>query len=260
MAEQMILEDWESEEAQDWESADEAIAGFDESAEDYGEAARRPRKSRFAPVRGGVSGITLSGPGGAKRNFSFPSPVATTAQTNRVVANQRRLDDQLDQIGRALRVQRKSDVSTAGAVTLLLGGGLTIWGLMKASQGGFSFTSWAKEGSTEIAAGFSAMQLATSGVKLAMTGGHYTRSVLGTAGDLFAAAQLAAFAFGSLPSSSLSKGISGFVYSKDLDVAYPPVLTPYEAGSYLVNVDKHKTLEVLVDSNNNNQKTYTYVD
>jgi hypothetical protein len=254
MAEQMILESWESDEAQDWES-DEAIGESDESTEDIGEAVRR-RRNVPAKARG-VGGMTLRRPDGGRTNFSFPARLTTTAETNRVVANQTKLDDQLEQFRRALRAQRKSDVSAAGAVTLLLGGGLTIWGLMKASQGGLSLNGWANQGSTEIAAGFSAMQLATTGVKLMMTH-HYSRSMLGTGGDLFAAAQLAAFAFGSWYTPSAGTTTSAVITDADLGDEHPDALQNLKPYEFAVTRDSHKMVQAIPDGKLGN--TFRYVE
>jgi hypothetical protein len=210
MAEEMILENvpWESDEAQDWES-DEAFAESDESAEDLGEAARRRprRKSPYLRARG-VRGMTLRGPDGV-RNVSFPTKLATTAETNRGLATQelarQNLEERLDRFEARRRVDQRNDVSTIGLVTLVIGGGLTFLGAVgatKASQQGFTFNSWASQNPTQMATFVSATQLATTGAKLALSG-HYSRSAFGIAADAFAVAQLAAFAFGSFSTTSM---------------------------------------------------------
>jgi hypothetical protein len=254
MAEETILENvpWESDEAQDWES-DEAFAESDESAEDLGEAARRRprRKSHYLPARG-VRGITLRGPDGV-RNVSFPTKLATTTETNRGLATQelarRSLEERLDRFEARLRVQQKSDVSATGLVTLAIGGGLTFWGAARASeQQGFTFNSWASQGPTQVAALVSATQLATTGAKLAMSG-HYSRSAFGIAADAFAVAQLAAFAFGSLSTTSLGKSRPIVLDSED---AMKGQLQNLKPDDVVVTRDKHQTWEIVADSNNNN--------
>jgi len=208
MAEEMIVE---SDEAEDWES-DEAIAEAEaeDTAEDIGERARRWRGQRGRPVpvssfrrMPGVRGIALRRADGTVQNLRFPSRVATAAATNSGLAKQeiarRALGERLDLLEQRLWGQQKKDTSAAGVVTLLVGGGLTAWGVFQASKKttGSMWGNWANETSSTMAAVTSVSQIATSGAKLAING-RYHRSGFGIAADVFAAAQLAAFAFGSL--------------------------------------------------------------
>jgi hypothetical protein len=212
MAEEMILENvpWESDEAEDWESdeavpeADEAMAEAEDTAEDIGEARRRRGRPRrwYRPGRG-VQGLRMRGPDGAVRQIAFPRKLATAAETNRSLARQavrgRALEGQLDRLETRLRAQQKNDSSVSGTVTLLIAGGLTAWGAVAAARqsAGFTIGNWAKEDSTKMATLLSVSQLATSGAGLAFNR-RYHRSGFGVAADGFAAAQLAAFAFGTL--------------------------------------------------------------
>jgi hypothetical protein len=259
MAEEIILETWESDEAQDWES-DEAFAESDESAEDLGEAARRRprRKSRDLPARArGVSGMTLPGPGGP-RKYSFPTKLATTAETNRGLATQelarRSLEERLDRFEARQRVQQKSDVSATGLVTLVIGGGLTVLGAVNAAKApenkaqGLTFNDWASQGATQIATLVSATQLVTTGAKLAMSG-HYSRSAFGIAGDAFAVAQLAAFAFGSLSTTQLGRSPPRVLQNEE---ALRDQLNTLKPNDVIVTGDEHQTWEILADSNNKN--------
>jgi hypothetical protein len=204
MAEEMMLENFplESDEAEDWES-EEAFVEADESAEDIGERARRGRQRNRRPYRArGVRGMTVPSPEGP-RKFQFPAKLATAAETNRGLASQeigrRALEGRLDRLETGVRVQQKNDSSVAGIVTLLLGGGLSLWGAIEASRqsAGFTFGKWAGQQSSKIAAVTSVSQLATSGAKLAING-RYHHSGFGVAADAFAGIQLAAFAFGSM--------------------------------------------------------------
>lgn len=202
MAEELMLENFpfESDEAEDWES-DEALIESDESAEDIGERSRRRNRLRTVPRARGVRGMTVPGPDGPRR-FQFPAKLATAAETNRGLASQeigrRTLERRMDRLETGVRVQQKNDSSAAGIVTLLIGGGLSIWGIIEVSRaGGFTFGKWAGQESARMASLASVSQLATTGAKLAING-RYHRSGLGAAADAFAGLQLAAFAFGSM--------------------------------------------------------------
>jgi hypothetical protein len=133
----------------------------------------------------------------------FPARLATAAETNRGLASQevarRALDERLDRLETKVRVQQKNDASATGIVALLIGGGLSAWGAYEASKrpSGSILGRWADENSTKMAAVTSVSQIAMSGAKLAING-RYHRSGFGIAADAFSAAQLAAFAFGSL--------------------------------------------------------------
>jgi len=206
MAEEMMLENFpfESDEAEDWES-DESFAESDESAEDIGERTRQRGRRRGQYARGvrGVRGMTVRGPEGP-RNLQFPAKLATAAETNRGLASQeigrRALEGRLDRLETGVRSQQRNDSSVAGIVTLLLGGGLSLWGAIEASRqsAGFTFGKWAEQQSSKIAAVTSVSQLATSGAKLAIYGRYHRHSGFGIAADAFAGIQLAAFAFGSM--------------------------------------------------------------
>jgi len=163
---------------------------------------RRRRRSHYRPGRG-VRGIALRGKDRRVRNVPFPTKLATAENTNRGLANQevarRALDERLDRLETRFRVQQKKDSSASGLVALLIGGGLTAWGAVEAGNKSTRSTlvNWASENSTKMAALTSVSQIATSGAKLVING-RYHRSGFGVAADAFAAAQLAAFAFGSL--------------------------------------------------------------
>jgi hypothetical protein len=190
--------------------------------------------------------MTFRGPDGV-RNVSFPTKLATTAETNRGLAT---IEERLNRFDARLRVQKKSDVSATGLVTLVIGGGLTVLGAVKASeQQGLTFNSWASQGTTQVATLVSATQLATTGAKLAMSGGHYTRSAFGIAADAFAVAQLAAFAFGRLATMSLQKSRPIVLASvEDLNTKLPNL----KPDDVIVTSHEHQTWEIVADSNNNN--------
>jgi hypothetical protein len=207
MPEEMV-ENWEADDAaENWE-ADDAYG----EAEDSAEATRSryrpspyrsaPRPAPFQPGRG-VQGIVMRGPDGRSRNVPFPTKLATAAETNRGLATQeagrRALEDRLDRLESRYRGQLKRESSATGAVTLALGGGLTVYGAIKAAQAVTQsrLGDWASRESTHIAAVVSATQLATSGAKL-LINGRYHRSGVGMAADIFSAAQLTLFAIGAL--------------------------------------------------------------
>jgi hypothetical protein len=201
MVEEMTLENvpWESDEWEDSES-DEAIAEAEDSAEDIGESRRRRRRrSRYAPGRG-VRGIVMRGPDGRARNLPFPTKLATADETNRGLARQeigrRELEARLDRLEARFRTQQTKDSSAAGFVTLLIGGGLAASGVVEANRkpAGSRLEEWSKLKTTELGAVASVTQLATSGAKLVING-RYHRSGIGIAADVFAGAQIAAFAF-----------------------------------------------------------------
>jgi hypothetical protein len=208
MAEEMIVDSWESDEAYDDAydgESDEAFAEAEDSAEDYGEATRRRRRSRkshYRPVRQGVRGVTVRGQDGRARQVQFPAKLATAAETNRGLATQemgrRALEERLDRLETKARAQAKQSSSVQGVVSLAIGAPLAAWGLFKPTQtGGSRFGNWANEETTRMASLTSASQLATTGARMLITG-KYARSSVGFAADLFAAAQLAAFTFGQL--------------------------------------------------------------
>ena len=70
MAEEVTLESipGESDDAGDWES--EAVAEMEDSAENIGERARRPRRRYFRPVRGTPQRVAVRSPDGSVRNCS----------------------------------------------------------------------------------------------------------------------------------------------------------------------------------------------
>jgi hypothetical protein len=202
MAEEMMLENFpfESDEAEDWES-DEAFIESDESAEDIGErSSRRRDRYRRSPRVRGARGMTVQGPNGPQR-YQFPAKLATAAETNRGLASQefgqRALAKRMDRLETAVRAQSKNDSSITGIVTLLIGGGLTVWGIIEVSRsGGFTFGKWAGQESTRMASLASVSQLATTGARMAIKGTY--QKGFSTAADAFAGLQLAAFAFGSM--------------------------------------------------------------
>jgi hypothetical protein len=249
MPEQMMS--WESDEAQDWES-DEAFAESDESAEDIGERARRRWRGRgpYRPAYArGVQGIrTPSGP------VAFPQRLTTAAETNRGLAAQERarneLEKQVDQLERRFQQQRKSDASVSGIVTLVIGGGLTVLGIVLARQA-ITFNSWASQEPVKAAATVSGFQLANTLAKSAVGagGGRYASSgsPLGIAADVFAVAQLAAFAFGTLniPTAGVQKQPKIVVGTKDTLNTNDPTLQP---NDIVVTDGDHRTWELIADS------------
>src|SRR4030095_15202840 len=134
--------DWESEDAEDWES-DEAIGEYEDSAEDIGERARRRRRQSqpgrmSRPAIRGVQGVRVRGQDGRVSNRAFPARVATAAETNRVLANEKdarsALAGRLKLLEARHRAQQKKDSSVSGLVTLAIGGSLTAFGGIKASR------------------------------------------------------------------------------------------------------------------------------
>jgi hypothetical protein len=249
MAEEMMLESFpfESDEAEDWES-DESIAEADESAEDIGERARRRsrRRSQYRPARvGGVRGITLRGPDGV-RNVQFPTKLATAAETNRGLAGQevarRALEGRLDRLETGVSSQQRNDSSVSGMVTLLVGGGLSIWGAVEASRRstGFTFGEWAKQPQSQIATVASVSQIATSGAKAAIYR-RYPRSPFGIAADIFSVAQIAAFAFG-----SLRKPRTFIIVGNKEDITLP--LPNDMAGTLFLTQDRGEEYELQIDA------------
>jgi hypothetical protein len=219
-----MLDSWESDEAaEDWES-DEAILDSDESAEDIGERARRRRRPpRNYYRRGrGVTGLRVRGQDGRVRNVPFPTKLATAEETNKGLATQeagrRALEERLDRLDTKLRVQQRKDNSITGLVTLLIGGGLTAFGIFEASKqsSGSRFSHWANQDVTKAAAIASATQIATSGAKLAING-TYQRSGLGIAADAFATSQIAAFLIGKFHESKPRIGTTFAALQKDRD-------------------------------------------
>lgn len=246
MAEEMMFENFpfESDEAEDWES-DESIAETDESVEDIGERARRRRGQYRPPARGvrGVRGITLRGPDGV-RNVPFPAKLATAAETNRGLAGQevarRALEGRLDRLESGVRSRQRNDSSVGGIVTLLLGGGLSIWGAVEASrQSAFTFGNWAKQTQTQIAAVTSVSQIATSGAKLAIYH-RYPKSGFGIAADIFSVAQIAAFALGSLYKPRTYSIVDSV---GDINLTNPNAVS----GTLYLATKERKVFELIVD-------------
>jgi len=194
---------WESDEAEDWES-DEALGESDEGVEDIGERTRRRHRgpqSRYRPGRG-VQGIVMRGQDGRARNVRFPAKLATAEETNRGLAGQelgrRALEEKVARLEKKFGLGQKNDSAVTGLVTLGIGGALVAHGAIKAAEqtSGSKLGNWADQRSTEMATIVSVTQLATSGAKLVING-RYHRSGIGIAADIFAAAQIATFAFGS---------------------------------------------------------------
>jgi len=211
----------ESNESEDWES-DEAFDESDEGVEDIGERARRRRRgppSRYRPIRRGVKGVVMRGQDGTSRNVRFPAKLATAEETNQGLASQelgrRALEEKVALLEKRFGVQQKNDSGVAGLVTLGIGGSLAAHGVIKAKEqpDGLTLKNWTKQTSTEMATLISVTQLATSGAKLVVNG-RYHRSGLGIAADVFAAAQIAAFAFGHF-SVSKSESQARFFANQD---------------------------------------------
>src|SRR5207244_865093 len=142
----------------------------------------------------------------------------------------------------------RNDSSVAGIVTLLLGGGLSIWGAIEASRqsAGFTFGKWAEQQSSKIAAVTSVSQLATSGAKLAIYGRYHRHSGFGIAADAFAGIQLAAFALGSLYTPKGTSTLQNFAELQALqtagnlrlDVRYVTLDSGNEFETFTDNADK----------------------
>jgi hypothetical protein len=208
MAEEMILESLGSgsDEAEDWES-DDAMADSEDSVEDIGERARRRRRpnNRFRPGRG-VPGMTVRDAEGRPRNIPR---LATVDETNRGLARQEvarhTLEERLDRLEARTRRQLKNSSTISGAVTLLLGGGLTAVSIFKAQQqtaGGSSlFSNWADQNTAQMATLSSVSQLAATGAKL-LVNGRYHYSGVGIAADAFATLQIVGFTLASLQQNS----------------------------------------------------------
>ena len=252
MSAEMIEDaDWESDESEDWES-DEAIAGADDSVEDIGERARqRKRQPSYWPARrrvSGVQGVRMRGQDGTVRNLSFPTKLATAAETNRGLANQelarRALAERLQRLEARSRTLLKNDSSVSGLVTLAIGGSLAGFGAIQAGKkvGGSTLQKWAAETSTKTAAVLSATQLATSGAKL-LINRRYHRSGIGIAADVFSAAQLAAFAFGSLHEPDpIPRGVDDKADAEALKAVVP-------AGTVFLTRDFGETFRVVLGAN-----------
>jgi hypothetical protein len=248
MPEEMIEDvTWESDGAEDWES-DDAVAEAEDSAEDIGERVRHRRRRRYYRPGRGVQGIAMRSQDGTIRNVQFPTKLATATETNRGLANQelarRALDERLDRLETRFRVQQKNDSSASGLVSLLLGGGLVAYGAIQASsnkQGGSFLGKWAAENSTQIGSVVSVSQIATSGAKFVING-RYHRSGIGIAADIFAAAQIATFAFGSL---STPKGFR-VVDDKPAAVA---AMAAADGGTLFLTKDENKVYQVELGMN-----------
>ncbi len=248
MAEEMIVDSWESDEgyddAYDGES-DEAFAEAEDDVEDYGEATRRRRRSRkshYRPVRQGVRGITVRGQDGRARQVQFPAKLATAAETNRGLATQemgrRALEERLDRLETKARAQSKNSSSIQGVVSLAIGVPLAAWGLFKPKQsGGSRFSNWANEETTRMASLSSASQLATTGARMLVGGGGYPRSRVGAAADLFAAAQLAAFTFGQMSTPAALDEVG--------DASAPNAALQFPIGARVLDLKTNTIFEVV---------------
>lgn len=241
--------DWESDEAEDWES-DEAFAEAEDSAEDIGERARRRRQQRsFRPGRG-VQGLKVRRPGGGVQRVPFPAPLATAAETNRGLAKQevarRALAERLNRLEVRARALQKNDSSISGFVTLTLGGGLTAFSVIQAAKkpGGSLLQKVAAEPSSKTAAVLSAAQLAATGAKLVINK-RYHRSGIGMAADIFAAAQLGTFAFGSLHTPRPRPIPVENIANENA--------TSFAERALVLDLDSHEVFEVIVDNANKNQ-------
>ena len=254
IAEMIEASDWESDESEDWESdeAFEAVESADDSAEDIGERVRRRKRQRGTwPARrrvSGVQGVRMRGQDGTVRNLSFPAKLATAAETNRGLASQelarRALAERLQRLEAKAQGLQRNDSSVHGLVTLAIGGGLAGFGAIQAGKkvGGSGLQNWAAETSTKTAAVVSASQLATSGAKLVING-RYHRSRIGIAADIFAAAQLAAFTFGSLNEPEETQGAND---KADAEVLKGGV----RIGTRFVTRDFGEEYQVVLGANN----------
>lgn len=233
--------DWESDESEDWES-DEAFAESEDSAEDIGEARRRRRQRGLRPVRG-RQGLTVRRPGGGVQRVPFPAPLATAAETNRGLA---KLAERLNRLETRSRVQQNKDGAVTGMVTLAIGGGLAGFGAIqsrKSTVSGTAIQKWVAEPSTRTAALVSATQLATSGAKVVIKG-RYDKSAIGVTADVFAAALLAAFAFGSLKETRKFKIVAN-------RAAALAAMKIDDRGTVYLTHDESELLQLEIDAANN---------
>jgi len=249
MAEEMMVEDWESAEAQDGES-EEAIMEAEDSIEDIGERARRRRPTRYRPGRG-VQGIVIRGQDGRPRNVPFPAKLATAEETNRGLASQeagrRALEERMDKIERRFRLAQKNDAAASGLVSLVIGVPLTTFGAFQAAQqpGGTFLGNFAAQTSAQMATLVSVTQVATSGAKL-LINRRYHGSGIGIAADIFAAAEIVTFTIGSLFKPQLLNSVA------NRDAAL--LLMPNSAnGTLFLAQDTNLVYRVVVDANNRPQ-------
>jgi hypothetical protein len=245
--------DWESDESEDWES-DEAFAESEDSAEDIGEARRRRRGRYYQPGRmsrpgiRGVQGLRVRGQDGRVTNMAFPARVATAAETNRGLANQdlarRALAERLNRLEVRARALQRKDSSVSGLVTLALGGGLATFGAIQAVKktGNTGLQRWAAEPSTRTASVVSAAQLITTGAKL-VTGVGYARSPIAITADLYSAAQLAVFAFGSLNIPNTITGAENDIATANKNIGN------YSVGSLVLVKDTGLVYQVVTLAN-----------
>lgn len=231
MSDEMLLESvpYESDEAEDSES-DEGIDESEDSVEDFGEANYRPnrryrRTNRYVPVRRGVSGMRFRGPTGQVTTVPFPEKVATARETNLGLANQeigrRALAERINKLESGIRVNQKKDGAISGTVYLAIGGGLTAFSLFKAAErpAGQPFLStWANEGSAQMATLASATQVVTSGAKW-LINGKYHRSGVGIVADVFSLLQIAGFTFASLFQPPADQAFNSVAETADLAAA-----------------------------------------
>jgi len=226
---------WESDEA-DWES-DEALAGeSDESVEDIGERARQNRRSRFRPVQG-YPGFRVRRPDGVSQTVRFPAKLPTTVEVNRGLASQeigrRALEEKLARLEKQLGRQGKNDAAIGGLVTLVIGGGLTAFGAVKAAEEPKDkLKAWTNQGATQMASLISATQLVTTAARM-VTIRRYHGSTPGMAADFFSIAQLATFVFGTFSSGSARGDIINN-YEPDYETAFGHLNKTVSEGGYNV--------------------------
>jgi hypothetical protein len=150
----------------------------------------------------------------------------------------------VDQLERRLQQQKKTDASVSGIVTLVIGGGLTFLGIVLARQA-ITFNSWANQEPVKAASTVSGFQLANTLGRLAVGGGRYPGSPLGIAADVFAVTQLAAFAFGTLSTST-----AGVPRQPKLERDKTTLQTNignFQPNDIVVTSDDHRTWEVIAD-------------
>jgi hypothetical protein len=251
MPEELMLESfpsWESEEADPW---GESIAEAEDSAEDLGERWPWERKQQRRRGRG-VRGIVVRNSDGTRK---LPVSIAAAPDTNRALANHeivsRDLERKVNYLQRKFQAAGRNASTVSGAVTLIIGGGLTLLALWEVSrqQGGFGLADWANHGATKAAAVIAGSQVAQTGIKLAFA--PYPGGMVGITADIFSGLQLAAFGFGQLnptPTPTTPKIVETLGDLKPKNGEDP--LLPYSAGDIVVTKDTGREYRIFLDASN----------
>jgi len=250
MPEELMLESfpsWESEEADPW---GESIAEAEDSAEDIGERWPWQRKRQSRGVQG-IRAIGVRSSDGAQRKVvPLPVNIATVPGVNRALANQeiagRDLERKVNYLQRKFQAAGRNASNVSGAVTLIIGGGLTILALVEVSRQQGGFGDWAKHDLTKVGAVVAAGQVATTGVKLAYA--PYPGGAFGIAADIFSAVQLAAFGYGQLNLTPTPPPIKTV---DTLSALQNGKLSAYNIGDSVVTTDDGKEYTIFTDASNN---------